>query len=41
MTEYSFYNCIDTGMQRQHKAYVATRKLSIRLPILLPMQKKI
>jgi len=40
MTEYSFYNCIiDTGMQRQDKAYVATSKLSVRMLILLPMPK--
>jgi len=26
-------------MQRQNKAYEATSKLSVRMPILLPMQK--
>jgi len=26
-------------MQRQDKAYVATRKFSVRMPIVLPMQK--
>ena len=30
---------LDTGMQRQDKTYVATRKLSVRMPIALPMQK--
>jgi len=26
-------------MQRQEKTYVATSKLSVRMPIVLPMQK--
>jgi len=30
---------LDTGMQRQDKTYVATSKLSVRMPIALPMQK--
>jgi len=31
---------LDTGMQREDEVYVASRKLSVRMPILLPMQKK-
>jgi len=30
---------LDTGMQRQEKAYVATSKLSVSMTIVLPMQK--
>jgi len=30
---------LDTGMQRQDKAHVATSTLSVRMPIVLPMQK--
>jgi len=32
-------SALDTGMQRQDKAYVATSTLSVRMPIVLPMQK--
>ena len=42
MTEYSFYitTALDTGMQRQDKAYAATSELSaVRMPIVLLMQK--
>jgi len=41
MTEYSYYNCItgDTGRQKQDKAQVATSKLSVRMPVVLTMQK--
>jgi len=41
MTEYSFYctTALDTRMQRRDKEYVATRKWSVRMPIVLPMQK--
>ena len=30
---------LDTGMQRQDKAYVATSKLSTRMSVVLAMQK--
>jgi len=39
MTEYSFYNCISTGIQRQDKANVAPSELSARMPIMLSLQK--
>jgi len=39
MTEYSFYNCIRYQNAKQNKAYVATSKLSVRMPVVLPMQK--
>jgi len=39
MTEYSFYNCIRYRNAEQDKTYVATSKLSVRMPLVLPMQK--
>jgi len=39
MTEYSYTKALETEMQRHDKAYVATSKLSVRIPIALPMQK--
>jgi len=30
---------LDTGMQRQDRAYVATSKLSVRMPVVLPVHK--
>jgi len=39
MTEYSYTKALETEMQRHDKAYVATSKLSVRMPIVLPMQK--
>ena len=43
MTQSAIYSktALDTGMQRQDKTYVASSKLSVRIPIVLPMQKKI
>jgi len=41
MTDYSFYTALDTGIQRQDKAYAVTSKLSVRMPIVLPIQNKI
>jgi len=43
MTDYSFTTALDTGMQIQDKAYVVTTyysKLSVRMPIVLPIQKQ-
>jgi len=41
ITEYSLYNCIRyrNAKTRQSVAYVATSKLSARMPIVLPMYK--
>jgi len=39
LTEYHSKTALDTGMQRQDKAYAATSKLSARMPIVLPMNK--
>jgi len=39
MTEYSYTKALETEMQRHVKAYVATSKLPVRMPIVLPMRK--
>jgi len=39
MTEYSFYKGIRYRNTKPDKAYVATGNLSVRMPIVLPMQK--
>jgi len=39
MTKYSFYNCIRYRNAKTRKRMLVCSKLSVRMPIVLPMQK--